>query len=185
MLTAQEKEQLLTIARESIARAMRGTQFDPPVPARGTLARPSGAFVTLKLHGDLRGCIGFIESNEPVARVVAEVAVKAAFEDPRFPSLTPSEFKDISVEVSVLTPLQPVHDISEITVGVHGLVIEHGYRRGLLLPQVATEYGWDRREFLENVARKAGLPRDAWKDPGTRLYMFSAEIAEEEAAPHE
>jgi AmmeMemoRadiSam system protein A len=184
MLTAEEKQQLLTIARESIAFAIRGKDYHLSVPPRGALAQPSGAFVTIRLHGELRGCIGFIESNEPLARVVAGVAVKAAFEDPRFPSLTPSEFNDISIEVSVLSPLRRVRDYAEIQVGVHGLVIDNGYRRGLLLPQVATEYGWDRDEFLENVARKAGLPRNAWKDPGTQLHMFSAEIAEEETASH-
>jgi AmmeMemoRadiSam system protein A len=136
--------------------------------------------VTLRKDHELRGCIGYIESRFPLADVVGEVAVKAAFEDPRFPPLTVSELEEITIEVSVLSPLQPVHDLEEIQVGVHGLLIELAGRRGLLLPQVASEYRWDRETFLENTARKAGLPRNAWKDPQAKIYLFSAEIAGEE-----
>ena len=180
MLTPEEKRELLRIAREAIAAALQGKSQRRGSTPSGGLASPSGAFVTLRLGHELRGCIGYIESAEPVADVVAEVAVRAAFEDPRFPPVTPAEFRKISLEVSVLSPMRRVGDISEIEVGVHGLVIERGGRRGLLLPQVAVEFGWDRMEFLANVCRKAGLPREAWMGPGAALYVFSAELAAEE-----
>jgi AmmeMemoRadiSam system protein A len=135
--------------------------------------------VTLRSHGALRGCIGYIESILPLANVVEEVAVKAALEDPRFPPLTSAEVKDMIIEVSVLSPLVRVKNIEEINVGVHGLLLELGPRRGLLLPQVATEYHWDRLAFLNATARKAGLPEDGWRHPEAKLYRFTAEIVEE------
>jgi len=182
MFTPEEKRELLRIAREAISDALESRQAPDMRPAEGALARPSGAFVTLRLNQDLRGCIGYIESNEPVRAVIAEVAVRAAFDDPRFPPLTAEEFRNIHIEISVLSPLRQIRDIGEIEVGVHGLVLELGQCRGLLLPQVATEYGWDRLEFLGNVSRKAGLPRTAWSDPGARIFVFSAEVFEEEGA---
>jgi AmmeMemoRadiSam system protein A len=111
---------------------------------------------------------------------VAEVAEKAALEDPRFPPLTLQEFEHTRIEISVLSPLQIISDIDEIVVGKHGLLLELRHARGLLLPQVAGEYGWDRDSFLDNTARKAGLPRNAWKDPDAEIYIFSAEILQEE-----
>lgn len=181
MLTPEEKRELLKIARDAISCLLRGKEFPRPTPKQGGLSQPSGAFVTIRIGHDLRGCIGYIESAEPLANVVAEVAVKAACEDPRFPPLTPAEYDRISLEVSVLTPLRAISDISDIRVGEHGLLLELGYRRGLLLPQVATEYGWNREEFLNSVSRKAGLPRNAWRDPNATIYIFGAEVVEEEA----
>jgi AmmeMemoRadiSam system protein A len=190
MLTEAEKRALLEIARASIVRALvagspsAGRKSGQPAEEGssnlvGSLAEPGGAFVTIKLGGGLRGCIGYIESPLPVGTVVAEVARKAALEDPRFPPLTASEAEAMEVEVSVLSPLKPVADIKEIEVGVHGLVLEVGRNRGLLLPQVAVEYGWDRQAFLEHTARKAGLPPNAWEDPRARIYRFSAEVVRE------
>ena len=191
MLTEEEKRALLSIARASIERAL---EVGPPGPGgsprhhpevdglrelTGCLAEPRGAFVTIKLKGLLRGCIGYIESPLPLARVVAEVALKAAIEDPRFPPLTPAEAEAMEVEVSVLSPLKPVADVGEIQVGVHGLVLELGRNRGLLLPQVALEYGWGRQTFLEHTARKAGLPPNAWEDPRAKIFLFSAEVIRE------
>jgi len=147
------------------------------------LLAPRGAFVTLHRDGRLRGCIGYIEPVKPLIRTVQEVAVKAAFEDPRFPPLTEDE--SVQIEISVLTPPEQVSDISSIEVGRDGLIVELGPRRGLLLPQVATEYGWDRQTFLENTATKAGLPPDAWKHPSVRLYKFSAEIFGDSFRPQE
>ena len=121
-------------------------------------------------------------ADQPLVRVVDEVAAKAATEDPRFPPLTLSEFARATLEISVLSPLQKVDDFTEIQVGRDGLVIELAGRRGLLLPQVAMEYGWDRETFLAHTSRKAGLPATAWKDPEARVYRFSAEIVEEDAA---
>jgi AmmeMemoRadiSam system protein A len=111
--------------------------------------------------------------------VVAEVAVKSATEDPRFVPMTQSELARATIEISILSPPRQVTDFAEIEVGRHGLIIELGRLRGLLLPQVATEYGWDRETFLDQTARKAGLPLKAWRDPAAKVYLFSAEIIEE------
>lgn len=148
------------------------------VPERfsSRLSQKGGAFVTIREGGELRGCIGYIESPLPLWRVVQEVADKAAFEDPRFSPLEPDEFGRMTIEISVLTAPQRMRTPDEIVIGEHGLIIEHGGRRGLLLPQVATEYGWDREEFLQHVCRKAGLAPGAWRDAGATLYLFRADI---------
>jgi AmmeMemoRadiSam system protein A len=137
----------------------------------------SGAFVTLKRGGRLRGCIGTLECRRPLAEEVARVAVSAAREDPRFEPLRASELEDLDVEVSVLGPLEAIdpHDPAAIEIGRHGLVVEQGRRRGLLLPQVATEWGWHREEFLSQTCVKAGLPRDAWRQ-GATVYRFDAVV---------
>jgi len=191
MLTPPEGGALINLARRTIERALRrrypqvvlegpGTGGpELPVPEMAVLNEPRGAFVTLHALGDLRGCIGYVESALPLARVVEEVAEKAAFEDPRFPPLTPEEYPAVEVEISVLSPLRQIGSPGEIVVGSHGLLLEHGWHRGLLLPQVATEQGWDRTVFLENVARKAGLPATAWKDPSARIFIFTADIIRE------
>jgi AmmeMemoRadiSam system protein A len=189
VLSKNEQGHLLSIARGSIAQALvagRGGHISAGAPIAesdlaGALGAPSGAFVTIRLGHDLRGCIGCIASDLPLARVVHEVAAKAATEDPRFPPLTQSEFARATLEISVLSLLERVNDCKEIQVGRDGLVIELFGRRGLLLPQVATEYGWDRETFLEHTSRKAGLPVDAWKDPEAKVYRFTAEIIEEAA----
>ena len=194
MLTAEERRAALAIARTAIGRAMH-TRYPDTVregfrpgdnagTLTGALADPAGAFVTLRLNNDLRGCIGYIESSDPLGNVIDEVAEKAAFEDPRFPPLTPPEFENIHIEISVLSPMRRVKSIEEITVGTHGLLLEVGWRRGLLLPQVATEYGWDREEFLDNTARKAGLARSAWRAENARLFVFSADVFEDQEEPH-
>jgi AmmeMemoRadiSam system protein A len=186
MITQEEKRELLSIARESIAHALVGAgrrTDDKPLKSRkieGRLSQPSGAFVTLRMGRELRGCIGFIVSDHPLAEVVSEVAVKAATEDPRFVPMTQSELARATVEISVLSPLRQVTNFDEIEVGRHGLIVELGRSRGLLLPQVATEYGWDRETFLDQTARKAGLPLKAWRDPDAKVFLFSAEIIEEE-----
>jgi AmmeMemoRadiSam system protein A len=191
MLTEEEKRTLLSIARKSILRASREgrtvleggagqPEEDGSLELTGNLARPGGAFVTIKIRGVLRGCIGYIESHLPLGRVVAEVAEKSALEDPRFPPLTADEANTIELEVSVLSPLQPVADVQKIEVGVHGLMLELGRNRGLLLPQVAVEYGWDREAFLEHTARKAGLSPNAWQDTQAKIYSFIAEVVQEE-----
>jgi AmmeMemoRadiSam system protein A len=190
MMTPEERQALIAIARASIARGFEERGFPSPAPAgalqhgasehsSGRLGQKGGAFVTIRKDGELRGCIGYIESALPLWRVVAEVADKAAFEDPRFEPLEPDEFRGMSIEVSVLSVPERMASAEDIVVGEHGLIIEFGGRRGLLLPQVATEYGWDRDRFLEHVCRKAGLPPDAWRDPGAAVYLFRAEIVEE------
>jgi AmmeMemoRadiSam system protein A len=183
MLTAAEKHELLAVARKAI----EGALDDPvrpsgktwpvgDVPPGSRLAQPGGAFVTLTLGGHLRGCIGYVESSDPLVRTVASVAVKSAFEDPRFTPLTATEYGTVRVEISVLTPPAPVADPSLIEVGRHGLIVELGRSRGLLLPQVAVEYGWDTAEFLAHTSRKAGLPADGWRRPGARILAFTAEV---------
>jgi len=173
-LSADEKSKLLTIARESIARHLSdGTlpQLDVTEPS---LTRKSGAFVTLEMAGELRGCIGHILAQEPLYITIQQAAVSAAMQDPRFPPLTTEELDEVSIEISVLSPLRRITDVQEIEVGTHGLFIVAEGRRGLLLPQVATEEGWSRDEFLDAVCRKAGLPEDAWRSGGTALYTFTA-----------
>ncbi len=175
-LSPPEKALLHKIARETIEAKCRGgtpPAFEVDSPK---LKEPRGAFVTLHKHGKLRGCIGHIAASRPLAQTVSETAVAAAFEDPRFPPLDPGELKDIQVEISVLTPLQRIRNPEEVRVGVHGIVVKKGGRSGLLLPQVAMEQGWDRSTFLENCCLKAGLPRDAWKDGETEIYVFSADV---------
>jgi AmmeMemoRadiSam system protein A len=124
----------------------------------------------------LRGCIGLIEAVKPLGETIQEMALSAAFCDPRFPPLTAQEFKDLDIEISVLTPLRRIKNVEEIQVGVHGLYLRNGSCRGLLLPQVATQYNWDRDTFLQQTCCKACLPPMAWKDPQTEIYVFSADI---------
>jgi AmmeMemoRadiSam system protein A len=180
MLTPEEKRELMVIARRAIGDALHGRSSVVQIPAEGNLSRPGGAFVTIRIEGNLRGCIGYIQAPLPLAEVVAEVAQKAATEDPRFPPLSSEEFDRAGIEISVLSPLRRIAGVDEIQVGVHGLLLELRQARGLLLPQVAVEYGWDRETFLENTARKAGLPRHAWMDPDAEIYIFAAEIIHEE-----
>ena len=177
MYTHQERQLLLRIARNAIAHALGMRRDVPAVPdGAGPLAAPAGAFVTLRLEGELRGCIGYVDAVRPLAGAVSEVAVRAALYDPRFPPLTRSELPHVEIEISVLSPLRRILGESEVEVGVHGLVIECRGARGLLLPQVAVEQGWDRRRFLEYTSVKAGLPPEAWKDPEAQLFSFTADV---------
>ncbi len=177
-LGEEEKVDLLRIARASIEAAVRGEpvpEFEALTPLMG---EKRGAFVTLTEEGRLRGCIGHIRGIEPLYITVSSMAVAAALEDPRFDRVAPAELDDLEIEISVLTPFEKIKDPSEIVVGTHGLYIEKGYNHGLLLPQVAADYGWDRYEFLDQTCRKAGLPAGAWKE-GATIYIFSAQIFSE------
>ena len=175
MFTEVQRRALVDIARGAVADKVAGRESAMPLPQ--DLPEASGAFVTLKRKGELRGCIGTLECRRPLAEEVARVAVCAAHEDPRFEPVRPSELEEIDVEVSVLGPLEEIDpfDPGAIVIGVHGLVVERGYRRGLLLPQVATEWGWDRETFLAHTCAKAGLPADAWRN-GAKIYRFAAEV---------
>ena len=177
-LTEESREYLLKLVRESIETKYNGDDFPRNPPADPLLQEPCGAFVTLKSSGMLRGCIGRMESDRPLWETVAMMARAAAFEDPRFDSVSRNELQSLSVEISVLTPFVLVDDPGSVEVGRHGLLIEKGLNRGVLLPQVAVEQGWSTGEFLSNVCIKASLPPDAWKDPGARLYTFSAAVIE-------
>lgn len=178
-LTDDEKQALLRIARASIQAELAGKK-PPAAKGQGTLEEKRGAFVSLKRRGRLRGCIGFIEAKKPLVQTVEEMAVAAALQDPRFEPLREEELKEIRLEISVLSPLRKIADVGAIEVGTHGLYVRKGSRAGLLLPQVATEYGWERDTFLKETCRKAGLAPDAWRDPETEIYLFSADVFGEE-----
>lgn len=173
-LTRDDQERLLRFARRCLEARVR-RHAPPPAEQGGILDTLRGAFVTINCGDNLRGCLGRLETDRPLCEVVAHLAAVVSDSDPRFPPVAPEEIEMISIEISVLTPEREVSDVIEIEVGRHGLIIEHGYRRGLLLPQVATEYGWDREAFLEHTCLKAGLPRDAWRN-GARIYVFEAQV---------
>jgi len=175
MTPESDQETLLKIAREAIAASLGGGG-GPALAGSDQVNRHAGAFVTLHTGGELRGCIGHVEADKPLADVVASCAVSAAKSDPRFAPITSSELDALDVEISVLGEFEPVQSLADIAVGRHGLLIEDGWRRGLLLPQVATEWGWDAAQFVEQTCRKAGLPLDAWPSRGATLYRFEAEV---------
>ncbi len=175
-LTAEEKHVLLKLARDAIVRFItRREKIELPV-SEGTLGEMRGAFVTLHKRGMLRGCIGNMVGIRPLAETIREMAIAAATGDPRFNRVAEKEISDIDIEISVLSPLKRISDPSEIVVGKHGILMKRGYSQGVLLPQVATEFGWDREEFLENTCHKAGLPGEAWRDPETEIEIFSADV---------
>jgi hypothetical protein len=175
-LNDREKDVLRNVVSSTLESVVNGGSIPQFDNHEGKLGEHWGAFVTLNKHGRLRGCIGHIIGTQPLIDTVAEMSRAAALEDPRFPSVKPEELTEIEFEISVLTPIRKISDVNEIHVGRDGIIITRGYNRGLLLPQVATEYGWDRETFLEHTCQKAGLPRDAWKDPQTTIEMFSAEV---------
>ena len=183
MLSEDARKTLLDIARqtvEAVVREQRPPGFDVRSPE---LAGHQGAFVTLRTHGELRGCIGRFVADQPLWRIVQEMARASAREDPRFfgRQLRPQELPDLRIEISVLSPLRRIRDpLKEVELGTHGIYIKHGFNSGCFLPQVATETGWSKEEFFRNCcAGKAGLHADAWKDPRTEVYVFTAEIIEE------
>jgi AmmeMemoRadiSam system protein A len=183
MLTRDQRSRLLQIARDSIASALENRRTELADDAFDeVLRRPSGAFVTLTISGDLRGCVGSIQPVAPLFRAVAHSAFNAAFRDPRFSPLRKEEFARTEIEISVMGPIETVKDVEEIMVGRDGLIVSRGHNTGLLLPQVATEYGWNRDTFLSQTCRKAGLPSDAWKLPDCRIERFSAEVFDEQTA---
>ena len=176
LLNDHEKQILLTLARTTVERVVNGDE-PPPLPdGPPAIKAMMGAFVTLHWKGQLRGCIGMLEAREPLDETVREMAEAAALRDYRFQPVTPQELADIDIEISALSPLQQIQDITEIEVGTHGIWITKGMNRGVLLPQVATEQGYDRMTFLQQTCRKAMLPPDAWKDPDTIIEIFSAEV---------
>jgi AmmeMemoRadiSam system protein A len=177
MLTPAERTALLRFARNTIIAHLNGTPPPSPVPL-GDPHDHAGAFVTLHARGELRGCIGYPGSAQPLDEVVGRCAIAAATEDPRFPPLAVAELPDVKLEISVLTPIRPVADFSEIEVGRDGLVAQDGFRRGLLLPQVATEHGWDREALLSHTCLKAGLRPDAWRT-SAKISRFQAEVFSE------
>jgi AmmeMemoRadiSam system protein A len=180
-LSSEEKAILLTAARESI-KSIFG-KADIPIPDYSTypnLKLNAGAFVTLKINNELRGCIGFITSEQPLFETICEVAKHAAVQDPRFPALTQGEFNLIDIEISVLSPMKKISSYDEIKIGEHGLLVEEGFHRGLLLPQVATENNYSVQQFLTSICLKAGLPFDLWQRKNLNLKVFTALVFGEE-----
>jgi len=173
-LSHEQRTVLLSNARHAVRNSVCGAPESNPLPEDPVLRAPGAAFVTIMYKGKLRGCIGFVEPIKPLAEVVAHCAAAAATADPRFPPVTPVELPHIHVEVSILSPLRQIRDPHEIQVGVHGLFITQTGHHGLLLPQVATEFGWNRETFLLQTCLKAGLPGDAWKH-GAEIHVFSVD----------
>ena len=179
-LSTEDRRLLLQLAREALRAHLERTSLDlRPYQGRESLRQPAGAFVTWKIEGDLRGCIGNVVATGPLFEAVASNAVSAATRDPRFSAVSREEAGELELEISVLTPMTVVDELDEIEVGRDGLMVQLGGRAGLLLPQVASEYGWDRQQFLEHTCMKAGLPPDSYKDPRCRVEKFSAEVFDE------
>jgi hypothetical protein len=179
-LSGAERTTLLGLARRAIEAHLTGGRPPEPESLPPALERHAGCFVSLHAGPELRGCIGTFSEDRPLHRAVREMAIAAATEDPRFPPVAPAELAGLTLEISVLTPRRTLSRADEVEVGRHGLWVERGPNRGVLLPQVATEAGWDRETFLAHTCRKAGLPMDAWRDPATRIAVFEAEVFGEE-----
>jgi AmmeMemoRadiSam system protein A len=178
MLTLDEQAALLVLARRALRARVLGET--PPALERlaGGLAVPCGAFVSLHRGDELRGCLGRLTPDWPLARAVVHLAAIVADSDPRFGPVGPDELDALDIEISVLTPQREIASIDEIDIGRHGLVVEYGRARGVLLPQVAVEHGWDARGFVEHACLKAGLRADGWRR-GARLCVFEAEVFSE------
>jgi AmmeMemoRadiSam system protein A len=174
MLDNEDQARLLRLARTSLEARVRGTQA-PPAERGGLLDEPRGAFVTVHREGELRGCLGRLELDWPLGRTVAHLAALVSDSDPRFDPVSVHELPRLEVEISVLTPERPIDRLDEIEVGRHGVIVERGSRRGLLLPQVASEHGWDRETLLAHTCLKAGLPADAWRGD-VRILVFEAQV---------
>lgn len=171
---------LLTLARDAITTMLLERRPPTAEVDDDALRQPRGAFVTLTRQGQLRGCIGYPEAVYPLHETIIRGGISAALHDPRFPPVTLAELPQLSIEISVLSPLERATP-EDVVVGTHGLVIEKGHARGLLLPQVPVEWGWDREQYLAQICRKAGLPLDAWRQ-GATLFTFTAEVFSESEA---
>ena len=177
MLNKDNKKRLLEIARESITNFVKDGKRKDFLEKEGALNVDTGAFVTLHENGELRGCIGNMVGQGPLYKTIADMAIEAATGDPRFNKLSVSELKKIDIEISVLSPLKKVKSYEEINFPGHGVIVRKGFSSGVYLPQVATEAGWNREEFLTSLCgSKAGIDPQAWKDPSTEMYVFTADI---------
>ncbi|MCX8084969.1 MAG: AmmeMemoRadiSam system protein A [Calditerrivibrio sp.] len=188
-LSLESKKLLLTIARNTIRdyfhhsnntrEYLKNLSNHIKNEIYNELSMKCGAFVTLHKHGDLRGCIGTFRMDMKLYDVVSDMAIQSAFHDPRFSPLKESELNDIEIEISVLTPMERLHSVEDIEVGLDGLYVKKGFNSGVLLPQVATEHGWDKYQFLSYTCLKAGLPNDIWKKEHIELYRFRAIVFSE------
>ncbi|MBI1909531.1 MAG: AmmeMemoRadiSam system protein A [Deltaproteobacteria bacterium] len=184
MLTLEEKRELLQVARQTLQDYFENKKLTAVSPLE-SLKEKKGAFVTLHHEGKLKGCIGHLAADEPLFLVIQKMAIAAATGDPRFPPVSPEELSAMDIEISVLSPFQEIHSVEEIVVGRDGLYVVQGPRRGLLLPQVATEWGWDPEAFLAQTCVKAGLPREVWKKGGVLIFSFTAEVFGEKTIQEE
>ena len=177
-LSEVDGQNLLILARQAIVEAVTRGELPETIPSEGIFGERRGVFVTLHVHGELRGCIGTTENDERLGEATVRCAASAALHDPRFPALRSEELGALSIEISVLSPLTPIRP-EEIEIGRHGLVVWDESHRGLLLPQVAPEHGLNREQFLAETCKKARLPREAWQWPTTRIQGFECEVFSE------
>jgi AmmeMemoRadiSam system protein A len=185
MLSNEQKDKLLKLARNTMEKYINQgivPKFEDKDPV---LSEHFGAFVTIHNKGRLRGCIGMIEGRQPLFETIIEMAIEASRNDPRFERVVPDELKDIDIEISVLSPKRRIKSIDEIELGKHGVIVKRGFAGGVYLPQVATETGWTKEEFMSSLCSgKAGLPADSYKDPKTEIYVFEAEVFGEKGEKH-
>ena len=186
MFTQAQRKRLLRIARQAIREYLSSGKIKDFSETDPALLEEKGAFVTLRRSGELRGCIGNIIARGPLYQTVRDMSIQAATQDPRFKPLTLDELDGIEIEISVLSKPRREFNPENIIMGKDGVIVKNGYASGVFLPQVATETGWSREEFLSTLcAQKAGLPKDAWKDKNTELYIFTAEVfSEKDTAPN-
>jgi len=178
----EQQVKLLKLARKAISEKLGILpEIDDPDLSEEIFNVKPGAFVTIHINGNLRGCIGYIQGVKPVPETIIEMSISAAFKDPRFMPLTKEEYNEIDIEISLLSPIEEVQDVNEIEVGRDGLIVTKGSNRGLLLPQVPLEQGWDRETFLAHTCGKSGLPGDAWKKEGVKIEKFSAQVFSEKS----
>lgn len=177
--TLSEQQFCVNLAHNAIEAAVRNQPFTFPEQVPQQISEKRGAFVTIKNHGALRGCIGFTEPEYALFQTIIHAAQSAALRDPRFQSIQVAELPSLTVEISVMTPMRKIRTIDDIQPGIHGLFVQRGSHRGLLLPQVAVENNWDRTSFLEHTCIKAGLYPDVWKEPDTEISIFSCDIIKE------
>ncbi|MFQ6673924.1 MAG: AmmeMemoRadiSam system protein A [Fidelibacterota bacterium] len=168
------KREALSLARWALEWTIKGNHVQSPNLTSKLFEEKQGLFVTLRRAGELRGCVGRVEPLAALKEEIPELALSAATRDPRFPTVSSQEVDDLNIEISILSPPNPVDDMEQIKIGTHGLIIERDQYRGLLLPQVAVEEEWDVTRFLEHACLKAALPTDAWKEPDVHIYRFSA-----------
>ena len=174
-LGPEQRQRLLAVARATLERALRSGRIEIPPPAPDDPPAPRHVFVTLTRHGRLRGCTGTLAAEEPLTPTIAQLAISSAVRDPRFDPMSPEELDTVVIQISVLD--EPVESHPDnMVLGVHGIIVERGRRRALLLPQVAPEQGMSREEFFEAACEKAGLPAGAWREPGTRVLTFTADV---------
>jgi len=181
-MNAEQRKQLLTVARNAVKDAVSGKQAIKVSSDDPALNAHCGCFVTLKNRDELRGCIGMFTSDKPLIELVSDMAVASSTGDSRFfgDKITPKEVGELDIEISILSPLQKTDNPLSLRLGIDGIYIRKGYATGCFLPQVADETGWSKEEFLSYCcSHKAGLPADAWKDKKTEIYLFTAEIIEE------